>query len=347
MRVNRTILIVLILVAGGGCLFGFYFLNNNGGKDGSAGSLTATQKKALVWIGYVDLRHGPTGLYPVQPGRVAKVLVQENQEVSKGTALLALDDALAQLRVKEAGAAVEIARKQLAKAEKLPEQHRLKIAQQKSAIVACDERIGAAEHMFMVKKNLQKSSFISADELAAGEKQIKELKALRAVEQHKLDELKLADPNLDLDIARQAVVRLEALLAQAQKGLDECMVKAPDNGTVLRLLVNPGEILGLPAQQPAIIFAPAGPWVVRAEVEQEFAGNVQVGQQVQVEDDTNVEPLGRGKVSEVSNWFLPRRFQSQDPTRQNASRTLECIIALQPDHPLLRIGQRVRVRIGQ
>jgi multidrug resistance efflux pump len=123
-------------------------------------------------------------------------------------------------------------------------------------------------------------------------------------------------------------------------------VIAPDNGTVLRLLVNPGEIVGLPGQQPPILFAPKQPWIVRAEVEQEFAASIRVGQEVRVEDDTNVEPLGQGKVSEISNWFLPRRSQSLDPTRLNAGRTLECIIALEPGHRLLRLGQRVRIRIG-
>jgi HlyD family secretion protein len=338
------LLVALLVVVGGGS--GFYLLNQSNGRDGSPSLPGANAKTALVWFGFVDLRHGPTGLYPVQPGRVVKVLVGENQDVSKGMPLLALDDTQALLRLKEAEAALATARKELARAEKLPEQHRLKLAQQKSAIEALDARVSAAELLFTVKKNLQKNSLINAEELAAAEKQIKEIKALRDVERTKLAELKLANPDLDVEIARQAVVRLETQLALAQNGLDECRVTAPDDGTILRVLVNPGEILGLPAQQPAILFAPKTPWIVRAEVEQEFAGKIQIGQEVQVEDDTNVELLAKGKVSEVSNWFLPRRFRSEDPTRLNTGRTLECIITLEPGHRLLRLGQRVRIRIG-
>ena len=66
---------------------------------------------------------------------------------------------------------------------------------------------------------------------------------------------------------------------------------------------------------------------------------------MRVEDDTDVEPLGTGKVSSVSNWFLPRRFALEDPSRFSSGRTLECIITLDPGQESLRIGQRVRVLI--
>src|SRR5205823_7577134 len=84
------------------------------------------EESRVLCFGYVDVKHGVRSLYPLQPGRVAEVLVEENQPVSAGTALMRLDDETAQLQVQEAQAALESARVQLAQARKLPEQHQAK-----------------------------------------------------------------------------------------------------------------------------------------------------------------------------------------------------------------------------
>ncbi len=225
---TRHYLVLLSVV--GAALFGVYLLNK-GFASKSADVLQPTQpNKVLVWFGYVDLRHGSTALSPGQPGRVSNVFVQESDEVSKGAPLLALDDALAQLQVQEARAGLEIASKQLLKAEKLPEQFRAKLAEQQSAITAFEHRILAAEALHTIKKDLLKGGLITKEEVAASENQIKEAKALRTLEVEKLAELRLTDPCLDVDIARKQVERLRIQLAQAQKALQECTLAAPEAG---------------------------------------------------------------------------------------------------------------------
>jgi predicted acyl esterase len=94
-----------------------------------------------------------------------------------------------------------------------------------------------------------------------------------------------------------------------------------------------------------VIFAADEPRVIRAEVEQEFAAGVAVGRKVQVQDDVDARVVFAGTVQRVSDWFLQRRTVFQEPTRYNDARTVECVIALEPEHPPLRIGQRVRVLI--
>src|SRR5262249_30875065 len=46
----------------------------------------------VVCFGSVDLEQGCTALYPLQPGRVARVLVRANDKVKAGTPLLTLED---------------------------------------------------------------------------------------------------------------------------------------------------------------------------------------------------------------------------------------------------------------
>jgi multidrug resistance efflux pump len=135
-------------------------------------------------------------------------------------------------------------------------------------------------------------------------------------------------------------------LKEAQRAVEECLVVAPASGTVLRILVSPGDIVGSQPRQPAIQFCPDGPRVIRAEIPQEFARRVTVGQAVSAQDDTTEEAATwTGRVARLSDWFTQRRAVVQEPLEKNDVRTLECLITLDPGQPPLRIGQRMRVTI--
>jgi multidrug resistance efflux pump len=304
-------------------------------------------RAGVVCIGFVDLEHGTTPLHPLTPGRVACVPAHDNNVVSAGTVLVALDDTLARLRVQEAQAALEAAQTQLDKARKLPAQQRLKLAQQDLTLEAMRYRLSAAKHLLAVKQKLLKDNFISAAEVSAVEDQIKELAAMRTGEEKKLAELQLVDPRLDVRAAEAEVKRLRVLLREAEQGLAECAVTAPQAGTVMRVLVRPGAVLDGLQRQPAVLFAPDEPRIVRAEVDQEFAARVTVGKSVRILDDSNVQDLGRGRVTQLSDWFLRRRMILLEPTRFNDARTLECLVTLDAGHAPLRLGQRVQVRIEE
>src|SRR5947207_1632078 len=113
-----------------------------------AGSATAAESDAgVVCFGTVDLDHGVASLYPLHPGRVAKVLVRENQTVSEGAELLRLEDGVARSRLAEAEAALELARLQVRQARKLPEQHRSRVLQQQAMQEATRSRLAAARRV--------------------------------------------------------------------------------------------------------------------------------------------------------------------------------------------------------
>ena len=111
-------------------------------------------------------------------------------------------------------------------------------------------------------------------------------------------------------------------------------------------IVGVGDIVtGNPAQ-PVVRFCPDETPLVRVEVNQEFADRVKVGQTARVKDDAHGGRSWRGKVRRVAAWFEQRRPTSQDPSQYTDVRTVECLIAIDPGQPPLRIGQRMRVMIG-
>ncbi len=313
---------------------------------GPSGGHAAAAELSVVCFGHVDVEQGVTPLYPLLPGRVARVEVRESAPVKAGTILLRLDDQVARLRVREAEADLEAAREQLAGAMKLPEQHQAKLVQQRAGIEAVHHRLEAARSVLARKHQLEKIDQMDAREVEASAALVHELEAVERAERSKLAELQLNDPSAGVKRAQADVNAKQARLEQARRGEAECLLKAPTDGTVLRVLVSAGEVLGAQPKQPAILFCPQGPRIVRAEVEQEFASCVAVGQAAAIQDDTTAGSTWHGKVTRISDWYTHRRSILQEPLQFNDVRTLECLITLDPGQPPLRIGQRVRVALG-
>ena len=303
-------------------------------------------------IAHVDSEHGLAPLYPLQPGRVKQVLVDEGQKVAKDQILFTLDDRIAKAQVEEAQAAVAASKAQWDNAKQLESQHSEKIAGQRKVVEGRKALADAARRMF---ENLQSSSIApTKDQVFSAQMQAEAAQAEVDARKIELEALQKLNPTFQVS---QAESDHKAKLAQLQKAnvaLDEMLVRAPANGTILRLNIQAGESLGPNPRQPAIQFLPLGKQVVRAEVEQEFAAAVRVGQKAIIYDDARSRrdsPLATGKVLTVSNWYSPRRSMVMEPLQYNDIRTLECLIEVDPatadlnTDNILRMGQRVRVEL--
>jgi multidrug resistance efflux pump len=302
----------------------------------------------VVCQGHVDVPGGVTKLYPLQPGRVKEVLKKEGEEVAAGEAIFVLEDRLPQLKFKAAREALAAAKEQREEARRLPEQHAARVAAQKAAIAAKKQEAEAARQTYNEAKRLkEKDVGLSMEKLKAAEAGLNALEEAVRVEEAKLRGLEAVDPAAALRKAEIDVEAKQTQVDEAQYAVDQCTVKAPRAGKILRLLVNPGETLGPNPQQPAVLFCPDVPRIVRVEVEQEFADRVARGQVALIEDNDNPKSQWRGKVTDLSDWYTHKRSIMLEPMHFNDVRTLECIVELDPGQPPLRIGQRVRVTMGQ
>jgi multidrug resistance efflux pump len=311
--------------------------------------------KLVVCFGYADLEGGITTLHPSQAGRLDEILAKENETVPAGAPLLRLDDKAARLRVEEAKAVLGEATARLTKAEKAPELQRLKIAEQRAALETARHRLAAAQHTLAGRQEKLKGEAIgrSRDDpstvqlVASTAQRVKEFEEVVNAEANKLAALKLEDPAEELERVRAEVATMRARLLQAERVLEEHTLRAPEAGKVLRIFVSPGELLSAQPKQMAIQFCPDRPRIVRAEVDQAFAARVQVDQPAQIEDDLSSGTAWRGRVVRISDWYTQRREVAEEQLQLKDVRTLECLIALDPGQPPLRIGQRVRVTINR
>jgi multidrug resistance efflux pump len=265
-----------------------------------------------------------------------------------------MDKQLAEQLVAQARQDVEAAKAQRALAGNLRQQQELREAEQEAAVDAARARVKQAESALASKKELVTLGQVNARDLAPLAAQVEEARAAARAEDRKLDELRLlrtppGEKPLELRRAEADLAAKEARLRQAEIGLAECQLRAPMRGSVLRVLVAKGDVLGAPVSSPSILFAPDEELIVRAEIEQEVAAKVRKGQPVVVEDDSLDGATWTGKVEVLSRWYAQRRSVLLEPGQLNDARTLEAIVRLDPVQPTeparlpLRIGQRVRV----
>jgi multidrug resistance efflux pump len=257
-----------------------------------------------------------------------------------------MDDTLAKLRLDEAQTDLADAQKQLADASQSPNRHQYKLRQQQAAVDAMRHRHQAARFSAEHKRQLARKELLSSLEADAAEELVKELEDGVIAEQEKLRELECVTPTVAVERATLNVKAKELRRDQAQQLVKESCVRAPADGSVLRILVSPGDQLGVQSRQPAVFFCSDGPRIVRAEIEQDYADRVSVGQLATIEDNSRTGATWTARVMRVGDWYTHRRSILLDPLQFNDVRTLECILEIEPSPAPLRIGQRVRVKLG-
>jgi multidrug resistance efflux pump len=299
-----------------------------------------------VCFGHVDIKDGLTPLYPTQLGRVVAIHVKENDVVAEGTILFEVDARQARELETQARADLQAAKLQQEQARSLVEQHKQAVLAQEKVCLARREEAKAEESKARIARRQATANTID-DELAQGAEAAARARGLAAdAEEAKLQALRAQRPDLEVQRADQDILVKEARLRTATLGVDECKVRAPVAGSVLRLNVNVGETLGSNPnpQRPPLLFCSSGPRYVRAEVAQEFASRVTLNQPAEIEDDTRSGQKWHGKVVRLSDWYSHRRSMLLEPLEYNDVRTLEALIEIDPSSPL-RIGQRVRVTL--
>jgi multidrug resistance efflux pump len=255
-----------------------------------------------------------------------------------------VDDELAQLQVREAEAALRAAEAQAAEVAKAPRQHGLLLTQQEAAVTAARHDLEAARLVAERKQSLAHIKALSQEEADAAVEVARKLEAAEQAEQAKLESARLRDPAQQVARAEADVAVRRAQLGKARRVLGDYELRAPVAGIAIRVFAHVGEMVGPQSKQPSVLFRPAGPDIIRAEVGQEFAARVRVGQRVRVRDETqNDGPFWTGQVSRIATWYGPRRTVLPETLPLQEARTLECTVALDAGKATLRVGQRVRV----
>jgi multidrug resistance efflux pump len=146
------------------------------------------------------------------------------------------------------------------------------------------------------------------------------------------------------EAARAATDMASQRLAAARYELGARTLKAPIDADVIRVAAQPGASVS-PASTPLFILLPQTPPIVRAELNESFAGAVSVGMPATVSADGDRDASAwPAHVLRIGRVVGPSSLDDDAQQRANA-RTVACVLSF--DQPQsLRIGQRVLVRFG-
>jgi multidrug resistance efflux pump len=148
----------------------------------------------------------------------------------------------------------------------------------------------------------------------------------------------------ELEAARAAVLTATARVAADEFEIAQHSVRAPLDGRIVRRSARPGDGVSTLNVTPLFLFAPDGPRIVRADLDERFVERVRPGQRVEIvieNEDTAPRVLG-GQVLRVGEVF-GERSNLPEPGERVDVRAVECVFSL--DDQTLRIGQRVMARV--
>ena len=133
-------------------------------------------------------------------------------------------------------------------------------------------------------------------------------------------------------VSAQQLERQELLVEQAKAKLQQSLIAAPTEGTVLRTFVNNGETIG---SEPVLQIANLEHMVVVAEVNEEDVQYIEVGQQAVIRSrafpkEINKEGL-KGKVERIGQIIASPVIQGFNPLAKADRHVVEVRVTLAPE----------------
>jgi HlyD family secretion protein len=312
-----------------------------GASSASGQGAFVTGSWDAVTLGRVEPRAGEIKIAaPLPGGRVAEVLVKQNEDVFAGELLARLDDEEALARVAAADAQVALHRR---------------ARNDQSAPAASADRRKAEDAVADAEHNLADTR-MALDKTTAdwrtGRVNRGDLDAARTTlsrAEDRLRERRDALVKLRASSDTPLPTRLEGELnvAQAewrvaQAALEKTQIRAPSDGVVLRIDAKNGE-LAIPAAGPPIMsMGDVSALRVRAEVNEQDLGRIRVGQAVLVRAGAFHGREFDGRVASIARVVGPSRINSGDPRKFSDVDVLEVLVDLPNPGPLV-VGEQVDV----
>jgi HlyD family secretion protein len=320
-RIGLLVAVLLALAAGAA-----WFSQRDAGGNGP-----------LLLYGNVDIREVELAFR--QPGRLARMAVDEGDAVQAGDVLAELDpqpyrDALAAARA-------EVQRAQ-AEFDKLQQGFRpQEIAQARQAQLQAEAAFRNAEAEYLRQRELAKAGLTSQRLLDAAQSARDQAAAALAAAREALGLQREGYRREDIAAAAARLAATEAALSQAQTALDDTRLVAPADATVLARVREPGSMLG--TRDAVYTLSLRDPVYVRAYVSEPDLGRLVPGARATVRSDSSErEYVGQVGFISPRAEFTPKSVETTD-LRTDLVYRLRIVVADADDG--LRQGMPVTIRV--
>jgi HlyD family secretion protein len=135
-------------------------------------------------------------------------------------------------------------------------------------------------------------------------------------------------------------------LAFARVNLEKLKIRAPIDGTVLQVNINPGELATPSALQPLLLIANLSTLNVRAELDERDVKEIKVGQTASIRAAAFPDREFAGTVTSIAPLVEPSRLGGRTASSRTDVDVVEVILKLNQPGPLTA-GMRVDAYFGQ
>ncbi|HZO48197.1 MAG TPA: efflux RND transporter periplasmic adaptor subunit [Xanthobacteraceae bacterium] len=271
-------------------------------------------------------------------GRVGEILVKINDTVLAGEALMRLDD--------------EEARNRHAKAElqySLRKRSRPNATGRNAERRKLEDAVGDIERAVIEQRAAldrttaaKRAGTGSTDDLTAARKKLADTRDQLRERRAELAKFEADAPNLAPADPEGVFPMARLDLRGAEAALDNLIVRAPIDGTVLQINIRAGELASPSAPQPLIVLGDLSKLRVRAEIDERDYGGIKVGQRVVVRSAAFRGRDVAGTVSSIAPIIDAGRIGARGQRNLNDVNVAEVVIDLAETGPLA-VGMKVDV----
>nr|WP_315597757.1 multidrug transporter subunit MdtN [uncultured Cupriavidus sp.] len=264
-------------------------------------------------------------------GRIARILVTDNQRVSKGDVLFEIDPVPYRLAVAQAQADLALAQATLGT------RRRTIGSEQATASVASEQIARAEQNYALTARTVERLRPLAADGYVPKQQldqaEVAKRDAAVSLKQAQAQRAGTAQAVGKDDDAMATVQAREAALAIVQRALDDTVVRAPHDGRVSGLRVLSGEVV-IP-NQSLFLLVHTGEWFAVANFRETQLADIRIGDCATVYSMIDRRHALRGTVDGIGVGIT-------DTDRINLPRALPYV---QPSVNWVRVARRFPVRI--
>ncbi|MEQ4673839.1 secretion protein HlyD [Providencia vermicola] len=292
---SRSIFVFIIVILIGAAVSGYYYYQSQ-------------QDKTLTLYGNVDVR--TVNLSFRVPGKLVSLTVDEGARIAIGDKLGQLDDAPYINALNKAKGVRESAKAQLMLKES--GYRTQEIAQVEAEVAQRQAAWQYADNFYKRQQGLAASRVISANDLDNAKNNRNQAFAALQAAQDKLNQYQSGFRQEEIAAARGEWLQAEAAVAQAELDLQDTVLIAPSDGTILTRAIEPGTNVG--AGNSIFSVTLTHPVWVRAYISEPHLGNAVPGSQVTLYTDSRPNQPYHGTIGFVSPTaeFTPKSVQTPD-----------------------------------
>lgn len=295
----------------------------------------------IAGAGLVEPRSENIKIGTELPGVVEEVLVKVGQEVRKGDVLFRLKDRDRQAELAIRKASLQMAQAELHRSQSLPRPEDVPVSE--AAVDRAKADLGMSEDQLKRIESLFSNKVATQEEFTQRQLGFASARAELLRVEAEDARLKAGAWKEDLLMRDAQVMKAQQDVEQAQVELERLAIRAPIDGTVLKVDVRPGEFVGTPPNQTLLLMGDISELHVRVDIDENDLPRFRPGLPGTgyVRGDAS-QPL-KMEFVRVEQYAEPKRSLTGAGNERVDTRVLQVIYRIERSTLTVYVGQQIDV----